>query len=70
MLPSKCVSYYVYFGQILRFLRICSGLEDFKERCIFLTRLLQDRGYQNTRLASKFNEVLYRHKKIGSSLME
>ena len=55
--------YYVYFGQILRFLRICTCLEDFKERSIFLTWLLQQRGYNNTRLASKFNEVLYRHKK-------
>jgi hypothetical protein len=55
--------YYVYFGQILRFLRICSALEDFKERSIFLTRLLQVRGYNNIRLASKFNEVLHRHKK-------
>ena len=55
--------YYVYFGQVLRFLRICSALEDFKERSVFLTCLLQEKGYNNSRLASKFNEVLYRHKK-------
>lgn len=58
--------YYVYFGQILRFLRICSRLENFKERCIFLTRLLQNRGYVNSRLASKFNEVLHRHRRDWS----
>ena len=53
--------YYVYFGQILRFLRICTSLDDFKERSIFLTRLLQSRNYSNSRLASKFNEILHRH---------
>ena len=62
--------YYVYFGQILRFLRICSRLEDFKERCIFLTRLLQNRGYVNCRLASKFNEVLHHHKKDWTKFRE
>lgn len=54
--------FYVYFGQILRFLRICTLLDDFKERCIFLTRLLQRRGYANDRLAKKFLEVMYRYR--------
>ena len=54
--------FYVYFGQILRFLCICTKLEYFKDRCLFLTRLLQDRGYSNVKLASKFNQVLHRHR--------
>ena len=54
--------YYVYFGQILRFLRICSKLEDFKLRSVFLTRLLQRRGYFNGMLARKFLAVLFRYK--------
>jgi hypothetical protein len=55
--------YYVYFGQILRFLRICTRLSDFKERCIFLTRVLQRRGYLFDLLAKKFLQVLFRYKK-------
>ena len=54
--------YYVYFGQILRFLRICSKLSDFKLRSVFLTRLLQRRGYFNGKLARKFMDVLFRYK--------
>ena len=55
--------FYVYFGQILRFLRICTLLSDFKERCIFLTRLLQRRRYCNIKLGKKFLQVLFRYKK-------
>ena len=36
--------YNVYFGQILWYLRICTKISDFKERCISLTWLLQQRG--------------------------
>jgi hypothetical protein len=54
--------YYVYFGQILRYLRICSKLTDFKLRSLFLTRLLQRRNYFNGKLARKFMEVLFRYK--------
>ena len=55
--------YYVYFGQILRFLRICTRLEDFTNRCIFLTSMLQRRGYDNDRLAKKFLDVIFRYRK-------
>ena len=60
---AKEMCYYVYFGQVLRFLRICTKLEHFKERCCYLTKLLQDRGYDSARLAAKFNQVLHRHRK-------
>ena len=55
--------YNVYFGQVLRFLRVCSKLEDFKERSVFLTKILQERRYNIARLASKINQVLNKHKK-------
>jgi hypothetical protein len=46
----------------LRFLRIYSELVDFKLRSMFLTRLLQRRGYFNGMLARKFLGVLFRYK--------
>ena len=55
--------YYVYFGQILRFLWICTRLEDFKIRSVFLTSMLQRRGYDSGRLAKKFLDVIYRYRK-------
>ena len=58
---STEMCFYFNFSQILRFLRICIKLNFFKDRAIFLTRLLQDRGYSSQRLASKFNEVLHCH---------
>ena len=58
--------YSVYSGQVLRFLRVCSKLEDFRERTVFLTRMLQGRSYSNVRLASKINQVLCKHKKDWS----
>ena len=55
--------YYVYYGQVLRFLRICTQLEYFKERCIFLTNLLKRRNYCKKKLSVKLNQVLLRNKK-------
>ena len=54
--------YYVYFGQILRFMRICSLLTDFRDRSSFLTHMLVLRGYAFDRLAKKFMEVMYRYR--------
>ena len=63
---STEMCFYVYFGQILRFLRVCSKLQYFIERSIFLTRMLQERGYNSPRLASKFNQVILRHRQDWS----
>ena len=54
--------YYVYFGQVLRFMRICSLLADFKGRSSLLTHMLVLRGYAFERLAKKFMEVMFRYR--------
>jgi hypothetical protein len=55
--------YNVFFGQILRFLRICSKLEDFVVRAKFLADTLVDRMYNKKKLATKLNQVLFRYPK-------
>jgi hypothetical protein len=55
--------YSVFFGQILRFLRICSKLEDFIERAKFLADNLIGRNYIKKKLATKLNQVLFRYQK-------
>ena len=55
--------YNVFFGQILRFLRICSRIEDFIERARFLANNLIERKYVKKKLATKLNQVLFRYRK-------
>jgi hypothetical protein len=55
--------YNVFFGQILRFLRICSKLVDFIERSRFLADNLIERNYVKKKLATKLNQVLFRYQK-------
>ena len=54
---------YVFFGQILRFLRICSKLEDFIERAKFLANNLINKNYIKKKLATKLYQVLFRYQK-------
>ena len=65
--------YSVYFGQILRFMRLCSKKEDFIERAKMLSAMLISRGYTRGRLPTKLNQVLERYKhewsKFGNSVL-
>jgi hypothetical protein len=55
--------YNVFFGQVLRFLRICTKLEDFMERAKLLADTLLERKYIKKKLATKLNQVLFRYRK-------
>ena len=61
--------YNIFFGQILRFLRICSKLEDFMERAKLLADTLIDRNYIKKKLATKLNQVLFRYQKEWSKFV-
>ena len=63
ILTSVCYS--VYFGEILRYLRISSRLEDFESRSRKLTDMLKERKYQLSKMARQFIKVFMRHKKDG-----
>jgi hypothetical protein len=55
--------YNVFFGQVLRFLRICTKLENFMERAKFFADTLLERKYIKKKLATKLNQALFRYHK-------
>lgn len=60
ILTSICYS--VYFGEILRFLRISSRLEDFEARSRKLTEMLVERNYKETEMAKQFFKLFLRYR--------
>ena len=65
--------YSVYFGQVLRYMRICSRKDDFIVRTKQLSQLLMARGYDRKRLSTKLNQVLRKYQlewmKFGSNIL-
>ena len=65
--------YNVYFGQVLRYMRICSKEEDFIGRTKLLSDNLIARSYVRKKLATKLNQVMFRYmkewSKFGSHLL-
>ena len=56
------ICYSVFFGEILRYLRICSRLSDFEIRAKKLVSMLVERGYKRSELARQFIKVFFRYK--------
>lgn len=56
------VCYSVFFGEVLRYLRICSKLGDFESRAKMLVVMLVQRGYKRSELAKQFIKVFFRYK--------
>ena len=61
ILTSVCYS--VYFGELLRYLRISSRLIDFETRSRKLTVMLLDRGYNKKKMARQFFKLFMRYRK-------
>ena len=51
---DKGVCYRVFYGQVIRFQRLCSKREDFEIRTRFLLAILKDRGYKVGWLGRQF----------------
>ena len=60
IVTSLCYS--VFFGVILRYLRICSVLSDFEIRAQKLVAILVLRSYRRSELAKQFIRVFFRYK--------
>ena len=62
------VPYYPYYGlyvsQPFRFARVCSSVDDFKNRNNFLTSKLLKQGYQYRTLRKAFSKYYYRHSEL------
>jgi hypothetical protein len=55
---SNKLCYLVFYGQVLRYQRLCSHLRDFEARTKKLSSQLMDRGYDPNRLNRQFTKVV------------
>ena len=60
--PGPCSpSYGVYIAQLIRFSRVCSYVDDFINRNVFLTAKLLKQGYRYHKIRKAFSEFYHRH---------
>ena len=57
-------SYGVYFSQLIRFARVCSNVDDFNNRNLFLTAKLLKQGYRYHKIRKAFSKFYYRHSEL------
>ena len=53
-------SYCVYISQLIRFTRMCSNVDDFNNRNLFLTAKLLKQGYRYHKIRKTFSKFYYR----------
>ena len=57
-------SYGVYISQLIRFARVCSNVDDFNNRNLFLTAKLLKQGYRYHKMQKAFSKFYQRHSEI------
>ena len=57
-------SYGVYISQLIRFARVCSNVDDFNNRNLFLTEELLKQGYRYHKIRKAFSKFYYRHSEL------
>ena len=57
-------SYGVYISQLIRFARVCSNVDDFNNRNLFLTAKLLKQGYRYHKIRNAFSKFYYRHSEL------
>ena len=57
-------SYGVYISQLIRFARVCSNVDDFNNRNIFLTAKLLKQGYRYHKIRKAFSKFYNRHSEL------
>ena len=61
---SRSPSYGVYISQLIRFARVCSNVNDFNNRNLFLTAKLLKQGYRYYKIRKAFSKLYHRHSKL------
>ena len=61
---SRSPSYDVYISQLIRFARVCSNIEDFNKRNLFLTAKLLKQGYRDNKTRKSFSKFYHRHSEL------
>ena len=57
-------SYGVYISQLIRFARVCSNVDDFNIRNLFLTATLFKQGYRYHKTRKAFSKFYHRHSEL------
>ena len=57
-----CISYLVFYSQVLRYERLSSKKIDFEERCRQLVQTLKSRNYKLDRLRKEFCRVIVKYR--------
>ena len=57
-------SYGVYISQLIRFARVCSNVDDFNKRNLFLTAKLLKQGYRYHKIRKAFSTFYHRHSEL------
>ena len=57
-------SYGVYIIQLIRFARVCSNIDDFNHRNLFLTAKLLKQGYRYHKIRKAFAKFYNRHSEL------
>ena len=57
-------SYGVYISQFIRFARVCSNVDDFNNRNLFLTAKLLKQGYRYHKIRKAFSKFYHRHSEL------
>ena len=57
-------SYGVYISQLIRFARVCSNVDDFNNRNLFLTAKLLKQGYRYHKIRKAFSNFYHRHPEL------
>ena len=58
-------SYGVYISQLIRFTRVCSNVDDFNNRDLFLTAKLFKQGYRYNKIRKAFSKFYHRHSELN-----
>ena len=58
---SRSPSYGVYISQLIRFARVCSNVDEFNNRNLFLTAKLLKQGYRYHKIRKAFSKFFHRH---------
>ena len=57
-------SFGVYISQLIRFARMCSNVDDFNNRNLFLTAKLLKQGYRYHKIRKAFSKFYHRHSEL------
>ena len=57
-------SYGVNISQLIRFARVCSNVDDFDNRNLFLTAKLLKQGYRYHKIRKAFSKFYHRHSEL------